>query len=45
MMAKIYLVFRALVAMSIYSSPRAVRLCTYNSINHTWFFSLKCIQQ
>ena len=45
MMAKIYLVFRALVAMSIYSSPRAVRLCSYNHIDHDCFFSLKCIQQ
>ena len=45
MMAKIYLVFRSLVAMSIYTSPRAVRLCSYSNIDHTWFFSLKCIQQ
>ena len=45
MMVKIYLVFRSLVAMSIYTSPRAVRLCSYSNIDHTWFFSMKCIQQ
>lgn len=45
MLVKIYLVFRSLVSMSIYSSPRAVRLCTYNNIEHTCTYSLKCIQQ
>jgi hypothetical protein len=45
MMIKIYLVFRSLVNVSIYSSPRAVRLCMYNNIDHNYFFSLKCIQQ
>lgn len=31
--------------MSIYSSPRAVRLCGYSNIDHSYFFSIKCIQQ
>lgn len=45
MMVKLYLVFRSLVNMSIYSSPRTVRLCLYNNIEHTCWYSLKCIQQ
>ena len=45
MMGKIFFVFRSLVAMSIYSSPRAVRLCSYSNIDHNFFFSLKSIQQ
>lgn len=45
MMTKIYLVFRSLLSTSIYSSPRAVRLCSYNNIDHSYYFSIKCIQQ
>jgi hypothetical protein len=32
MLVKIYLVFRSLVALTIYSSPRMVRLCRHNSL-------------
>lgn len=44
MMTKIYLVFRSLVALTSYSSPRAIRLCNYNLVEHGFFFSIKCLQ-
>ena len=45
MLIKVFLIFRSMIYLTVYSSPRAIRLCTYNNIDHTSFFSIKCIQQ
>lgn len=42
---RVYLVVRALINITEYSTPRAVRLCNYNRINHDLFYSIKCLLQ
>lgn len=45
MLAKLVLVFRSLVSLTIYASPRMVRLCRNGHFEHNFLFTLKCIQQ
>lgn len=45
MLAKIYLVFRSLGALTTYSSPRMIRLCRHNNLEYNFFFTVKCLQQ
>lgn len=45
MIVKIYVVLRSLVALTIFASPRASRLCNHNGLEHDLFFSVKCLQQ
>lgn len=42
---KIYIVIRSIVALTIFSTPRASRICSYSGINHNFFFIIKCMQQ
>jgi len=45
MILKIYIILRAIVALTIFATPRASRLCTQNRFEHSFFYSIKCIQQ
>ena len=42
---KVYIVIRSIVALTIFSTPRASRICNYSGINHDFFFIIKCLQQ
>lgn len=42
---RVYLVLRALINITEYSTPRAIRLCNYNRIDHDLFYSIKCLLQ
>jgi hypothetical protein len=41
--AKVYIVIRALITISTYSSPRASRLCHQNGFEHSFLYVVKCI--
>ena len=42
-MGKIYIIFRALINITAYSSPRASRLCYQNGFEHNILYIVKCI--
>lgn len=42
---KIYIILRSIVALTMFSTPRASRICNYSGINHNFFFIIKCLQQ
>jgi hypothetical protein len=44
MLAKIFIVFRSLISLTIYSSPRMIRLCRHKDFEYSFFYSIKCIQ-
>jgi hypothetical protein len=44
MLAKIFLVFRSLISLTAYSSPRMIRLCRHKDFEFSFFYSIKCIQ-
>lgn len=44
-MWRIYIVIRALINIQAYSSPRAVRLCEYNKVDHNIMYCMKCLLQ
>lgn len=43
LIAKIYIVVRALINVSTYSSPRATRLCYQNGFQHNLLYVVKCL--
>ena len=43
LIAKIYIVVRALIGLSIYSSPRAARICNQNGFEQNLLYVVKCI--
>ena len=43
LMAKVYIIIRALVNITIFSSPRASRLCYQNGFEHSTLYTVKCI--
>ena len=43
MLIRIFIILRSYVQLTIYSSPRASRLCTQNNTNHNIAFSIKCM--
>lgn len=43
MLLRIFLILRSYVQLSIYSSPRASRLCSQNNANHNIGYSIKCM--
>ena len=45
MIIKIYIVIRSIVSLSMFATPRAIRMCLYNNIDHSFFFVFKCLQQ
>lgn len=45
MVLKVCLIVRSIVAMSLYATPRAVRMCHYSGIDHDFMFVIKCMQQ
>lgn len=42
---RVYIIVRALINITEYSTPRASRLCNYNRINHDLLYSVKCMLQ
>jgi hypothetical protein len=42
---KVGLILRSIIGLSIYSTPRAVRMCHYSGIGHDFVFVVKCLQQ
>ncbi len=44
MLFKIFLVFRSLISLTIYSAPRMIRLCRQKDFECSFFYSIKCIQ-
>ena len=44
MLVKVYIIIRSLVALTIFSTPRALRICLYSGIDHDLLFTLKCLQ-
>lgn len=40
---RIYIPLRSLVNLTIYSTPRAARLCNHNGIGHNFLYSVKCL--
>ena len=40
---RIYILLRSLVNLTIYSTPRAARLCSHNGIGHNFLYSIKCL--
>jgi hypothetical protein len=42
-MWRIYIVSRAIINIQLYSSPRSVRLCSYNKIDQNILYSVKCM--
>lgn len=38
-----YIIFRSLVNLSIYSTPRSSRLCHHNGIDQDFLYSVKCL--
>ncbi len=45
MIIKIYIIIRSIVSLSMFATPRAIRMCLYNNIDHNFFFVFKCLQQ
>jgi hypothetical protein len=45
MLLKVGLIVRAIVGLSLYATPRAVRMCHYSGIGHDFVFVGKCLQQ
>jgi hypothetical protein len=45
MLMKIYIIIRSIISLSMYATPRAIRMCHYSNINHNFFFIFKCLQQ
>lgn len=43
LLAKIYIIVRALINLSTYSSPRASRLCYQNGFQHSRLYVIKCL--
>ncbi len=43
LLAKVYIIIRSLVNITVYSSPRSSRLCHQNGIEHSLLYSVKCI--
>jgi vacuolar-type H+-ATPase subunit I/STV1 len=41
--AKVYIIFRSLLTLTTYSSPRASRLCHQNSLEHNLMYIIKCV--
>lgn len=44
-MFRVYIFIRSLINITMYSTPRAVRLCSYNRVDHTMMYSIKCLLQ
>lgn len=44
MLAKVYMMIRALVNLTKFATPRVKRVCNINQIEYTWMYSIKCIQ-
>jgi hypothetical protein len=45
MLLKVGLIMRSIVALTLYATPRAVRMCHYSGIAHDFVFVGKCLQQ
>ena len=43
LMAKVYIIIRALINITAFSSPRASRLCYQNGFEHSTLYIIKCI--
>lgn len=42
-LVRVYIIFRSMVNLSIYSTPRSSRLCHHNGINQDFLYSVKCL--
>lgn len=45
MLIKIFIVIRSIVSLSVFATPRALRICHYSGIDHDFFFIFKCLQK
>jgi hypothetical protein len=45
MLLKVGIIVRSVVRLSLYATPRAVRMCHYSGIAHDFVFVVKCLQQ
>lgn len=40
---RIYIVMRSTINLTLYSTPRASRLCTQNRVEHDFMYTVKCL--
>lgn len=45
MIIKVYIILRSAVTLTIFSSPRASRICRQSGFEHDFLFSVKCLQK
>lgn len=42
-LSRIYIVMRSMINLTLYSTPRASRLCSHNRVEHSLLYTVKCL--